>query len=116
MQLEIGNTLNAQNIKEEDDVYFECKVRANPEHNRITWKHNVSCYYLHFITIVNKINIYPQGIALVQNATAGIVMSSQNLVLQKIKRENGGNYTCLASNDRGETTSSVVPLRVQCKY
>ncbi|XP_074104616.1 sidestep III isoform X1 [Cotesia typhae] len=93
VQLEIGNTLNAQNIKEEDDVYFECKVRANPEHNRITWKHN--------------------GIILMQNATAGIVMSSQNLVLQKIKRENGGNYTCLASNGRGETTSTVVPLRVQ---
>ncbi|KAK0081702.1 hypothetical protein PV325_011682 [Microctonus aethiopoides] len=96
VQLEIGNPLNAQNIKEEDDVYFECKVRANPEYHRITWKHN--------------------EITLVQNASAGIVMSSQNLVLQKINRENGGNYTCLASNDRGETSSTVVPLRVQfCK-
>ncbi|XP_011303548.1 nephrin-like [Fopius arisanus] len=93
VDLEIGNTLNAQNIKEEDDVYFECKVRANPQHHRITWHHN--------------------GHVLIQNSAAGIVISSQNLVLQKINRDNGGNYTCLASNDRGETSSAVVPLRVQ---
>lgn len=42
VSLEIGNTLNAQNIKEEDDVYFECKILANPVHHKITWKHNVS--------------------------------------------------------------------------
>ncbi|CAG5106044.1 Similar to Cadm1: Cell adhesion molecule 1 (Rattus norvegicus) [Cotesia congregata] len=89
VQLEIGNTLNAQNIKEEDDVYFECKVRANPEHNRITWKHN--------------------GITLMQNPTAGIVMSSQNLVLQKIKRENGGNYTCLARASMDES------VKIRCE-
>ena len=43
-------------------------------------------------------------------------MSTQSLVLQKIGRDNAGNYTCLASNDRGETTSPVVTLRVQCKF
>lgn len=49
------------------------------------------------------------------NRTAGVIMSTQSLVLQKIKRDNGGNYTCLASNDRGETTSSIENLRVQCE-
>ncbi|KAF7990771.1 hypothetical protein HCN44_000576 [Aphidius gifuensis] len=91
VSLEIGNTLNAQNIKEEDDVYFECKILANPVHHKITWKHN--------------------GRILTQKS--GIVLSAQNLVLQKINRENGGNYSCLASNSRGETASSIVPLRVQ---
>lgn len=42
VQLHLGSTLNAENIKEGDDVYFECKVRANPEHHKITWRHNVS--------------------------------------------------------------------------
>lgn len=53
---------------------------------------------------------------LTQNYSAGIIMSTQSLVLQKIGRDNAGNYTCLASNDRGETTSPVVTLRVQCKF
>lgn len=42
VQLHLGSTLNAEMIKEGDDVYFECKVRANPEHHKITWRHNVS--------------------------------------------------------------------------
>ncbi|XP_014477343.1 PREDICTED: nephrin-like [Dinoponera quadriceps] len=93
VQLHLGSTLNAENIKEGDDVYFECKVRANPEHHKITWRHN--------------------GAVLTQNYSAGIIMSTQSLVLQSIGRDNAGNYTCLASNDRGETTSPIVTLRVQ---
>ncbi|KMQ92982.1 protein turtle a-like protein [Lasius niger] len=93
VQLHLGSTLNAENIKEGDDVYFECKVRANPEHHKITWRHN--------------------GAVLTQNYSAGIIMSTQSLVLQGIGRDNAGNYTCLASNDRGETTSPIVNLRVQ---
>ncbi|CAD1469492.1 unnamed protein product [Heterotrigona itama] len=80
VQLHLGNTLNAEKIKEGDDVYFECKVRANPEHHKITWRHN--------------------DVVLMQNYSAGIIMSTQSLVLQKIGRDNAGNYTCLASNDR----------------
>ncbi|XP_024936549.1 nephrin isoform X2 [Cephus cinctus] len=93
VSLHLGSTLNAENIKEGDDVYFECKVRANPEHHKITWRHN--------------------GVILTQNYSAGVIMSTQSLVLQSIGRDNAGNYTCLASNDRGETTSPTVLLRVQ---
>lgn len=57
-----------------------------------------------------------QGAVLMQNTTARIVFTSQSLVLQSIGRENAGNYTCNASNDRGNTTSSSVMLRVQCTY
>ncbi|KAL6951820.1 hypothetical protein U1Q18_050666 [Sarracenia purpurea var. burkii] len=38
--LNFGNSLNPKNIKEGDDVYFECKVRSNPTQHRITWFHN----------------------------------------------------------------------------
>ena len=38
----LGSNLNATNIKEGDDVYFDCKVQASPAPYKITWKHNVS--------------------------------------------------------------------------
>ena len=38
----LGSSLNASNIKEGDDVYFECGVKSNPRPYKITWKHNVS--------------------------------------------------------------------------
>lgn len=38
----LGSTLNADDIKEGDDVYFECHVKANPHWRKLTWLHNVS--------------------------------------------------------------------------
>lgn len=38
----LGSTLNADDIKEGDDVYFECHVKANPNWRKLTWLHNVS--------------------------------------------------------------------------
>ena len=40
--LTLGSSLNASNIKEGDDVYFECSVKANPRPYKITWRHNVN--------------------------------------------------------------------------
>lgn len=34
--------MNPDDIEEGDDVYFECKVRANPGAYKVVWKHNVS--------------------------------------------------------------------------
>jgi hypothetical protein len=42
IQLELGSNLNPQDIEEGDDVYFECKVNANPAAYKVIWKHNVS--------------------------------------------------------------------------
>lgn len=39
--LRMGSNLNAKNIKEGDDAYFECHVQANPK-AKITWFQNVS--------------------------------------------------------------------------
>lgn len=56
MTLALGSTLNPNDIKEGDDVYFECHIKANPKEHRITWSHDVSqflpldyifcCYYI----------------------------------------------------------------------
>lgn len=40
--LKLGPTLNANNIKEGDDVYFECHILANPKPYKMAWFHNVS--------------------------------------------------------------------------
>lgn len=39
--LSLGSTLNPDDIKEGDDVYFECHIKANPKEHRITWSHDV---------------------------------------------------------------------------
>ncbi|MPC85671.1 hypothetical protein E2C01_080454 [Portunus trituberculatus] len=38
----MGNNLNPDNIKEGDDVYFECHINANPVVRHVSWLHNVS--------------------------------------------------------------------------
>lgn len=41
MTLNLGSKLNPEDVKEGDDVYFECDVRANPHVNKIVWYHEV---------------------------------------------------------------------------
>ncbi|KAJ9594609.1 hypothetical protein L9F63_027408, partial [Diploptera punctata] len=40
VSLMLGSTLNPDDIKEGDDVYFECHVKANPGWRKLTWLHN----------------------------------------------------------------------------
>lgn len=40
--LKMGPNLNANDIKEGDDVYFECHIHANPKPYKMAWFHNVS--------------------------------------------------------------------------
>ena len=42
ISLQLGSKLHAGDIKEGDDVYFECRIDANPKFRRLTWLHNVS--------------------------------------------------------------------------
>lgn len=42
LKLELGINMNPEDIEEGDDVYFECKVNANPSAYKVVWKHNVS--------------------------------------------------------------------------
>uniref|UniRef100_A0AAR5PEF8 Ig-like domain-containing protein n=1 Tax=Dendroctonus ponderosae TaxID=77166 RepID=A0AAR5PEF8_DENPD len=91
--LSLGSTLNADGIKEGDDVYFECNIKANPKQHKITWYHN--------------------GLTVSQNVSSGIIISTHSLVLQSVTRAQTGNYTCLAANSRGETMSPMVELKVR---
>jgi len=40
--LSLGSTLRPDDIKEGDDVYFECHIKSNPKEHRIMWSHDVS--------------------------------------------------------------------------
>jgi len=42
VKLSLGSTLNPLEIKEGTDVYFECRIRANPKITRLAWFFNVS--------------------------------------------------------------------------
>lgn len=47
----MGASLNPNHIKEGDDVYFECSVRANPKHYKLVWYKEVSEMVLNIISI-----------------------------------------------------------------
>ena len=42
IHLTLGRNVNSEDIEETDDVYFECKINANPSAYKVIWKHNVS--------------------------------------------------------------------------
>ncbi|KAL0868234.1 hypothetical protein ABMA27_007767 [Loxostege sticticalis] len=93
LTMSLGSTLNPNDIKEGDDVYFECNIRANPKEHRISWFHN--------------------DVQVTQNISSGVFISTKSLVLQRVTRRDGGLYTCRAANQMGESSSQTVYLRVQ---
>ncbi|CAB4064559.1 unnamed protein product, partial [Lepeophtheirus salmonis] len=92
VSLRLGQNLNAENIRTNHDVYFECDVQANPTPLRLEWLHN--------------------GEILKQNSDAGIIMSTRSLVLQQVDRSAVGDYTCRAINSEGTGESNKVPLKI----
>ncbi|CAG9863888.1 unnamed protein product [Phyllotreta striolata] len=96
----LGSTLNPDDIKEGDDVYFECHVTANPVWRKLTWLHN--------------------DVILNHNLASRTIFSNQSLVMQKVTRQSAGRYRCSVVNSEGETVSDELNFRVQyapiCKY
>ncbi|XP_035783692.1 hemicentin-1-like [Anopheles albimanus] len=95
LKLELGTNMNPEDIEEGDDVYFECKVNANPSAYKVVWKHNDQ--------------------AVQHNSKSGVIMSSTALALQTVTRHQAGNYTCIASNVEGDGASNTVHLKVMYK-
>ncbi|XP_067617196.1 uncharacterized protein side-IV isoform X2 [Eurosta solidaginis] len=91
--LKMGSSLNPDDIKEGDDVYFECVIQSNPKPYKMSWFHN--------------------GKELHHNISAGIILSDQSLVLQSVSRASAGDYTCLAVNSEGKGGSNPVSLRIR---
>lgn len=53
---------------------------------------------------------------LFHNASAGVIIGNQTLVLQNITRHRAGLYTCVASNSEGDGVSNPLNLDVKCEY
>ncbi|XP_069941760.1 nephrin-like [Cherax quadricarinatus] len=92
-RLRPGRSLNLSNIEEGDDVYFECIIKSNPWVYKIGWLH--------------------EGQELHHNVSAGIIISNQSLVLQRVTRRASGNYYCFASNIEGDGHSNPILLKVK---
>jgi len=92
VSLHIGKALNLNDLEEGDDVYFECSIQANPAAYKVTWLHN--------------------GMEVVQRPDKQMFISNQSLVLQKVSREQAGNYSCHASNVEGDAESDPVTLTI----
>lgn len=111
--LKMGSSLNPDDIKEGDDVYFECLIQSNPKFYKLSWFHNVRNFNK-FLTSNVHFEIM-QGVELHHNVTAGVILSDQSLVLQSVTKSLAGDYTCLAANTEGRGTSNPVTLRVRCE-
>ncbi|CAB0033445.1 unnamed protein product, partial [Trichogramma brassicae] len=95
LTLSLGSNMNPDDIEEGDDVYFDCKVDANPSAYKVVWKHN--------------------GIVLQNNAKLGMIVQQTSLALRKVNRSQAGNYTCIASNVEGDGYSNIVELKIMYK-
>ncbi|XP_050526353.1 nephrin isoform X2 [Daktulosphaira vitifoliae] len=93
VSLRLGNSINPNGIKEGDDVYFDCQVKANPPSTKLTWYHN--------------------GNILSLNSSARTMKSDNNLVLQRVTRSVAGKYACRATNSEGESFSNELNLRIK---
>ncbi|ROT80655.1 hypothetical protein C7M84_000593 [Penaeus vannamei] len=93
LSLAAGLNLDMEDIKEGDDVYFECGIQANPRVYKVQWFHN--------------------GEELNHNVSAGVIQSNQSLVLQSVTRASSGDYKCTAANLHGSSESNSVQLSVK---
>ncbi|XP_017756216.1 PREDICTED: uncharacterized protein LOC108547976 [Eufriesea mexicana] len=95
LRLELGSNMNPDDIEEGDDVYFECKVHANPGAYKVVWKHN--------------------GNIIQNDAKNGVIVQQYDLALREVTRSQAGNYTCIASNVEGDGNSNTVELKIMYK-
>ncbi|TGZ37391.1 hypothetical protein DBV15_08079 [Temnothorax longispinosus] len=95
LHLQLGSNMNPDDIEEGDDVYFECKVQANPGAYKVVWKHN--------------------GNVIQNNAKNGVIVQQYDLALREVNRSQAGNYTCVASNVEGDGYSNIVELKIMYK-
>ncbi|KAK7072056.1 hypothetical protein SK128_020097 [Halocaridina rubra] len=92
-KLSLGRNLVPRNLKEGNDIFFQCHVDANPPPYKILWLH--------------------QDKELLHNASEGVLVSESTLALQQVQRSRSGDYKCLASNVEGDSHSNTVHINIK---
>ena len=57
-----------------------------------------------------------QGKRIEEDLSKGVIISNQTLVLQSVKLNNAGLYTCVASNVVADGESNALHLDIKCKF
>lgn len=70
---------------------------------------------INFEALIWKFLFIFKGELVTQNMSSGIIISTHSLVLQSVTRKQSGDYSCVASNSRGERAGAPVRLKVRCK-
>ncbi|XP_077554809.1 neural cell adhesion molecule 2-like isoform X2 [Haemaphysalis longicornis] len=91
ISLQLGTKLSLENIQENNDVYLECRVDANPLVDEVAWQLN--------------------GREL--QASENVLVSKNFLVIQRVQTHHSGLYSCSAENAEGRTQGDTLQLRVQ---
>ena len=116
VSLRLGLELGTDAIEEGKDVYFECKIKANPDIYKISWTHNVTFK----LVMVQVKTCILQGNRIEERSSSevsGLIMSGQSLVLQvKVKtnqRPETETFDCRVSSAtrRAITRASSVTWR-----
>ncbi|XP_039282898.1 neural cell adhesion molecule 1 isoform X2 [Nilaparvata lugens] len=85
----LGSDVNPESLKEGDDVRLTCEIKANPDADKIIWYHGIE--------VVSR-----------NNSTQGRVLH-----LQTLRRQDAGEYVCVASNKEGSARSRALSLSIQ---
>ncbi|XP_037561154.1 hemicentin-1-like [Dermacentor silvarum] len=91
ISLQLGTKLSLENIQENNDVYLECRVDANPPVDEVAWQFN----------------------AQELQASENVLVSKNFLVIQRVQTHHSGLYSCSAANAEGRTKGETLQLRVQ---
>jgi hypothetical protein len=100
------NGESTRKMKVKESLFSAACYRENKK-SRDSYRQNFEFFCTAFVSFQDQLLDY--------NESAGVLPEGQRLMLRGIVKESAGDYSCAAVNREGETRSSSVFLRVQCK-
>ncbi|KAK4320080.1 hypothetical protein Pmani_009021, partial [Petrolisthes manimaculis] len=92
VELRMGPPLEGTVVNEDTNLYLTCHVDANPPPHKLIFKH--------------------QGVEVYQDKSARVLVNGNNLVLNRIRRTQAGEYSCSGTNSEGTGASTPLNLTV----
>lgn len=102
ISVSLGSALVADKIRQGADVYFECKILANPAIYRLQWSRNGV-----------PLDPSPSRVTGSVGRADRLMIGDRSLIIRNISRHASGTYTCSAANSEGSASSHSRPLTVK---